>query len=234
MFYFKQLNIFNRKDRFFVDTLALYFGDDAQLRVTEELDDVADEGTVGHLLLNLVDGIEEGRLAVEHEAVGVGDVLQRLLVDAMLTSHLHVDTAILDVLGADNVGRHVLGERGTSLNHSATAHTGLSILDDAGGEDDTILDEAVAGNLRTIAENTTVADLGIVADVGTLHEDVVVAENSLAATMSGTIDDDILADDVIVAQDALRFLAAELEVLRQGTDDAALVHLIILAHARTI
>lgn len=212
----------------------LYLGDDAYLRVAEELDDVADEGTVGHLLLNLVDSIEEGRLAVEHKAVGIGNMLQRLLVDAMLTGHLHVNTAELDMLGADDVGRHVLGERGTGLNHSAAAYTGLGILDDAGREDDAILDEAVAGNLRTIAENTAVAHLGVVADMGTFHEHVVVAENGLAATMGGTVDDDILADDVVVAQDTLRLLATELKVLRQGADDAALVHLIILAHARTI
>ena len=72
------------------------------------------------------------------------------------------------------------------------------------------------------------------ADVGTLHEHVVVADDGLTATVGSAIDDHVLADDIVVADDALRLLAAELEVLRQSADDATLMHLVVTAHARTI
>ena len=108
---------------------------------------------------------------------------------------------------------------------------GLGILDDRAGEDDAVLDLAVAGNLRAVAEDAAVADLRVVADVGALHEHVLVADDGLAAGMGGTVDDDVLADDVAVADDALRLLAAELKVLWQGADDGTLVHLVALAHA---
>jgi hypothetical protein len=48
--------------------------------------------------------------------------------------------------------------------------------------------------------------------------------------MCGTVDDDVLAYDVAVADDALRLLAPEIEILGQGTDDAALMNLVALAH----
>ena len=53
----------------------LLSGDDAELGSLEELDDVSDLGAVGHLVDNLVDGVEERRTAVEDQTVSVGNVL---------------------------------------------------------------------------------------------------------------------------------------------------------------
>ena len=52
--------------------------------------------------------------------------------------------------------------------------------------------------------------------------------------MCGTIDDHVLADDVVVADDAFRLLATEVEVLRQGSNDTALMHLVVRPHSSTI
>ena len=51
--------------------------------------------------------------------------------------------------------------------------------------------------------------------------------------MGSTVNDHILTDNVTIANDALRLLSTELEVLWQSADDSTLVHLIILTHART-
>ena len=212
----------------------LHFGDDANLCRPQELDDVADERTVGHLLLDLVDGIEQAGLSMEHEAVGVGNVLQQLVIDTVLVCHLHVDTTEFSVLGTDDIGWHILGEGGACLYHGALSDACLGILDDGTGEDDAVFDGAVAGNLGAIAEDAAVADLGVMADVCTFHEEVVVADDGLAAMVCGTVDDDVLTDDVVVADDAFRLLAAEVEILRQRTDDGTLVHFVPCAHAGAV
>ena len=207
--------------------------DDAELGSTDELDDVADGRAVGHLFLNLVHCVEDGDTAVEHQSVGVGDVLKRLFVNAVGAADGGIDATILSTLGADDVGRNVAREGGAGLYHSTTADAGLGVLDDGTGEDDAVLDEAVAGNLRTVADDATVADLRVMRDVGTLHKHVLVTDDGLASRVCGAVDDDVLADDVTVADDALRLLAAELEVLWQGTNDGALMDFIALTHART-
>ena len=148
----------------------------------------------------------------------------------MLTAHGEVDTAVGVLPRGNDVGWYVTREGGTGLHHRALSYTGLGVLDDAGREDDTILNLAVARNLRTVAEDAAVAYLRVVADVSTLHEHVIVADDGLPAGMCGTVDDDVLAYDVAVADDALRLLAPEIEILGQGTDDAALMNLVALAH----
>ena len=70
--------------------------------------------------------------------------------------------------------------------------------------------------------------------MGTFHQHIVIADNRLSTSMRGTIDDHILTDDVVVADDTLRLLATELEVLRQGTDDRSLVDLVLLTHTRNV
>ena len=208
----------------------LYLRDNTELGGSNELDDVADGRAVGHLLLNLIYSVEDRYIAVEYQTVGVGDVFECLLVDTMCTTNRGVDTAVLSMLGADDVGRDVLRECCTGLNHSATSDTCLGILDDGAGEDDAVFDDAVAGNLRAVAKDAAVANLRVMADVGTLHEHVLVADDGLAARVGGTVDDNVLADDVAVADDALRLLTTELEVLGQGTDDGALMDFVVLAH----
>ena len=66
-----------------------------------------------------------------------------------------------------------------------------------------------------------------------LHQYVVVAYDGLTTGMRSTVDDHVLADDIVVANDALRPFATEVEVLGQSADDAALMHLVVTAHACT-
>ena len=150
----------------------------------------------------------------------------------MLATNSDVDTTILALAGSNNIRWNVLREGSTSLNHRTHANTCLGILNDTTGEDDMVLNDAVARNLRTIAKDAAVAHLRIMRDVGTLHQHVLVTQNGLATSMRGTVDDDILTDDVAITNDTLRLLATELEVLWQSTDNSALMYLIFLTHAR--
>ena len=189
---------------------------------------------VRHLVHNLVDGVEKRRSAIEHQPIGIGNMLQRLLVNTVLTTYGEVHAAIGILLSGYNIGRNIAREGSTGLHHRTSADTRPGIFNDRTGEDDAVLNLTIAGNLRTIAEDAAVADLRVVRDVGPLHQHVLVADDGLSAGVGGTVDDHIFADNVTIADNTLRLLATELEVLRQSTDDTALVHLVTLSHARTI
>ena len=214
---------------------GLYLSDDSLLRLLDEADDFAYLGAIGHLFLDLHDGIEDAGLTVKHQSVGVGDVLEHLVADAIGAAHGGVDAAEGDGRSTGNdVGRDVLGEGCSGLNHGSFADACGGIFDDATGVDDAVGDVTVAGNLRSIAEDALVAHHRIVRDVGAFHEEIVVADDGLPTGVGGAVDDDVLANDVIVADDELGLLTTEVEVLRQGSDDGSLVHLVVAAHAGAV
>ena len=173
-------------------------------------------------------GIEDARLAMEDQTVGVGDVLADLLVDIGIFQHREVRAAIINGRTAgDDVGRDVAREGGAGLNHCHVAHAGAGILDDARREEYAVANLAVAGNLRTIADDAVVAHLRVVADMGTLHEEVAVADDRLSALVGGAVDDDILTDDVVVADDAFAGFTRKVEILRDGGNDRTLMNLVV-------
>ena len=104
---------------------------DAYLCGVQEFDDIANLLSVGHLVTNLQSCIEDAYLAIEDEAVGVGDVFADVLVDFPGFHHRVVGPFIIDwVTACDDVGRYILGEACTSLQHSQIADTCAGILYD--------------------------------------------------------------------------------------------------------
>ena len=189
---------------------------------------------VGHLLLYLIDSIENAGVSVEQQTVCIGDVPLNLFVNTIEIEHRRVNAAILHFFRADDARRHVLRERCAGLYHGCPAYTRAGVGDDRGAEDGAILDDAVAGNLRTVAEDAAAAYLGVVADVRAFHEDVVVANDGLSACMRGAVDDHVLTDDVVVAENALRLFTTKIEILREGTDDTTLMNLVMTTHTCAI
>ena len=172
---------------------------DAALGVLKELDDLLDLRSVGHLVFDLVDDVEDARLSMEQQPIGVGDVLLHLLVDAGLAHHRGIGTAIFERLTAsDDKWGDVERERGACLYHSQTANAGVGILNGRAGEDDAIVHFAVTCNLHTITEHTVIAHDRIVADMRTFEQEVVVADDGTTVTMGTAVDDDILADDIVI------------------------------------
>ena len=73
----------------------------------------------------------------------------------------------------NDIRRNVLGEGRTGLYHRILSHTGVRLLDDVRGDDRTRTDPAVACDLSTIAEDAMVADNSVVADMRSLHQEIV-------------------------------------------------------------
>ena len=122
----------------------------------------------------------------------------------------------------------VARERSTSLYQCQTTNTGVSILDGRAGENDSVMNLAVASNLHTITKHAMIAYDGIVADMSTFEQEIVVADHGAAITIGTTVDDDILANDVIITYLHIRLLATEIEILRQGSNHTALMDLIVV------
>ena len=199
----------------------------------QEADDVLDFRTVGHLSLDLVDHVENARLSVEEQTIGVGDMVLNLLVDPGIIEHRGVRTAIFHRITTGNdVWWHIVREGRTRLDQREITGTGIGILDGAAGEDDAIADLAVASDLRTITEHAVRSHHRIVADMGSFEQEVMVADLRHTVAIGTTVDDDILSDDVVITNLHIRLGATEVEVLRQGSDDGTLVDLVVVTDAR--
>ena len=208
---------------------------DAALGAFEELDDLTDLGAIGHLILDLVDNIEDTRLTMEQQTIGVSDVLLYFLVDSSLLHHRRVRTSIREGLAACNDKRgDVARERSTSLYQCQTTNTGVGILDGRTGENDSVLNLAVASNLHTITKHAMIAYDGIVADMSSFEQEIVIADHGAAITIGTTVDDDILTDDIIITNLHIRLLTTEIKILREGSYHTALVDLVVLADTRAV
>jgi len=198
--------------------VGLNLADDAEFGGFDERGDVLDLWAIGHLLLDLDDGIEYGGLSVEDESVGVGNVALHLGGEAVGGEYGGVDAAIFHgvVVGYD-VGWNVATDAAAAGHHGTDSDAHSGVDDDAGGEDDGVGYLAISCYLGAISEYVAMTDLGVVGDVYAFHEEVVVSDDGLSAGESGTVDDHVLSDDVVVADEEGGGVAAEVEVLWDGS-----------------
>lgn len=210
----------------------LHFANDSELGGAHEVHDVADFFRVGYLLFYLSGSIFYGYHSVEDESVGIGYVFLDLFVDTVGGEHGVVWSLLFNGFASyDDVWRHIAREGGSGLYHCAFAYARFCVGHDGRREDDTAAYFAVARDFSAIAEDTVVADLCVVADVRAFHEEVAIADYGFGPAVGGTVDDYVFAYHVVVADDAVALLSAEIEVLRQCSDHGALVYLIAFAEA---
>ena len=99
--------------------ISLLLRDDTDLRGVQEFDDVANLLSFGNLITYLQGSIKDAHLAIEDKTIGVGYMLADALVDFPCLHHRVVWTGILNRVAARNdIGGNILGETGTSLQHS--------------------------------------------------------------------------------------------------------------------
>lgn len=154
--------------------LRLYLADDAVFSFPNELDNVADFGRIGHLLVYLYAGVEHGSLSVEHKSVGIGYVFNHFFADFQFAANRRVHTVVGNRAAASyDVRWNVAGKGGSCRYVSGSPYACPGFLNDAGRVDCTVGNLAIACNLGAVAEYAVVAHLGVVADVHALHEEVV-------------------------------------------------------------
>ena len=79
-----------------------------------------------------------------------------------------------------------------------------------------------------------VAHFRVVTDMRTFKQEVVITYDGFAVTLRTAIDDHVLADDIVVANYHVRLGTTEVEILRQGGNNTALMDLIAISDTRTI
>ena len=119
---------------------------DTAFSILQEMYDVTDFRTIGHLILYLVDNIEDARLTMKEQTIGISDVLLHFRVDAGIApSSQNSGPPYSNGLATSHYKRReIVRERRSCLNHCEPAHTGVCILNNRTGEDGTIVNLAVA------------------------------------------------------------------------------------------
>ena len=195
-------------------------GDDAAARASDEVDDVAYLGSHFHFGLNLVEGVGCVQAALVDEAVGIVDGLDGLVGEAAAAQAHNVQSGVADGLASgDDIGRDVLAEAASALDHAISAHAAELMHQHVGTDDGVVVDDNLAGHLGGVADDAAVAYQGIVGHVYAFHQQVVVAHDGASFGSCAAVHGHVLTDEVVVANLGGRILALELQVLRDGTDD---------------
>lgn len=200
------------------DAVAVLLTHYTTLRTLQEPDDVLYLGGVRHLVLNLIDDVKNTGLSVEQQPIGIGDVFLHLLVDARIIHHCCIGTTVSHGTASGNhVGRHIVGESRTSLNHGKVASAGLGILDSTAGENDTIANLTVSSYLCAITEHAISTYHCIMTNMSAFKQEVIITYLGDTVPLSATVDDNVLTNHVVVAYLHVRLGSAEVEILRQGS-----------------
>lgn len=121
--------------------------------------------------------------------------------------------------------RKVDADGGTALHQCKRAHAAKLMHKGVGRYENTVANDRMAGDRRTVAQDHTIADDDIVADMAVGHQEIVGPDNGFAFNLVRPMDRGLFADDVPVSEPEAGGFAAILEVLRRipqhgaGMDD---------------
>ena len=207
----------------------LHTAHDASLRTLDKVNDMVNLGTGGYLVLYLLYGIFQTLIACIYNAIGIGDVTQRALVDTFLLKDNSGNAMIADwIASKDDIGGHILLDNASALHKAIASHTHKVLENDATGKYDVMLKLAFASHLCTDAQHVVVADMDVMAYMDTVHEEVTVADDSSSIFIKATSNNDIFADAVTLANDDTRAMTYGVaETLGHSTDDSILVDVVV-------
>lgn len=207
----------------------LHAAHDASLRALDKVNNMVNLGTGGYLVLYLLYGIFQTLIACIYNAIGIGDVTQRALVDTFLLKDNSGNAMIADwIASKDDIGGHILLDNAPALHKAIASHTHKVLENDATGKNDVMLEVAFASHLCADAQHVVVANMDVMAYMDTVHEEVTVADDSSSIFIKATSNDDIFADAVTLANDDTRAMTYGVaETLGHSTDDSILVDVVV-------
>lgn len=207
----------------------------AFLGVFDKIKDVFDLVGLRQLILDGGYCVGQREAALEDYAIGFVDGVDNIAVKASAAKSYYVQTAVTGRLtSADGVRHDTLRGACAAADHRVTADATELMHEDASREDCVIVDGYLAGQFRAVAYDDVVAYDIIVGDMAAFHEQVARTDNGLSLGSGATVYGYVLANLVVVTDDSERVLAAELQVLRHGTDDGTWEEHVATANASTI
>ena len=132
----------------------------------------------------------------------------------------------------NHVRRHIRADACAALDEREAADVAALVHNGVAGDDDALVNLHIAGHGDAVAQHTLALDVRVMSYMALGHDEAVVADARAAAWRDAAVDYHLLADYVVVAYVAVCLIALPAEVLRVGTDDGALIHLVAGAHAR--
>ena len=108
------------------------------------------------------------------------------------------------------------------------------VQNDIAAQNGTIVYLTFSGYGSLDTQYTMVAYLHVVAEVYTIHQVVLITDAGSASCMGSTADNHVLADVVIITDNQHTALSRIVEVLRFGTQNGIVMHLVPFSHAGTV
>ena len=208
--------------------------DDAALRSLDEVYNLTDDIRLLKLGLDILESLSGVHLAEIEAAINLLSLTDLLSSITMALEANNIKALKSGWLTANHSERgDVLAKTGTALDHNVTTDASKLMAERATTDNSEIRALNLAGELASVGDNDVIAENTVVAKVAICHDEVVAAKDSLATRSGTAVDGCALADGVIVANLASRFLALELEVLRDSTYNSVLRNAVVLAHTGT-
>ena len=125
--------------------------DDAQFRLGYKIDNMLDLVAHRHLVLDHQQGIENARVALINDPIGVAHVLDHLVGIPLVLEDHGIDAIVARrLLRGHDIGRNILTETAARLDHGPTADATPLAHQHVTPKDDAILQLAITRKLTAI------------------------------------------------------------------------------------
>ena len=163
------------------------------------------------------------------------DVIDEVTVEAPSTKTDSVQAAeSCRVAGYETERQNILREACAAAHHRVATYATELVHQHTGTQDGIVVNDYLACKLGAVADDATVTHNGIVCHMCPFHEQVVVTNYGAPFGCRSSVDGHVLAYLVVVANFGCTFLAFELKVLRNGTDDCTRKENVAIANASAI
>lgn len=128
--------------------------------------------------LDAAQGVEDGDTALVDVAVGLCDIIDFLVGEAIFAHYVGVHPEVgRGVMGDDYVRGNVARNAASTLYQTPFAHTGVLMQHGVGGENHTVVHAAVAGDDNAVADNGFSGDYRVMTYVAVGHYERIVADD---------------------------------------------------------
>ena len=171
-----------------------------------------------------------------NDAVSVGDMAQNALAGVHMLKHYGVHAVVSCGISAEhNIRRNVFLYAASALYERIATYANVLLNDYAVALDRAVVNLTFSGKANTNADNATVVDVHIVADMNTVHNKVLVSNDGRLVGIGTSGNNHVFADVVVVTDGNLCGSTFHVvKILRCGTYYGILVNGITAAHCHAV
>lgn len=207
-------------------------GNDAELVVADERDDVVAFGAFLNVGLDALESIEDRSAGLIDVTVALGDVVDTVLADVLLAEDGGVDSEIGGwIVSHDAEWRHIACDAATTLDEHPVAYARVFVDYHARRKNRALSDFDVTCNRDIVADHIASFQVGVMADMGVGHKERTGADACAPFRSDATVDNHVFTYHNIVTHEAICKTAFPAEILRISADNRTLIYLTVLSDA---